>query len=76
MDRSEIKSKKEENLIGSSVLAFILVGALIVIIFQLFQAFNNEPIVGWYFYFNIIGYTWGLFFVSMLLFFTIKNLIE
>ena len=61
MDKGEIKSKKEENLIGSSVLAFILVGALIVIIFQLFQALGSEPIVGWYFYFNIIGYTWDCF---------------
>ena len=76
MDKSDIKSKEKESKIGHSVLLFILAGVLIFMIFGLIKSFNTKPITEWYFYFNIIGYSWGFIFVSIFIFFTIRNLIK
>ena len=76
MDKSDIKSKEKENNIGNLVLLFNFLGVLIFMIFGLIKSFNTKPITEWYFYFNIIGYSWGLIFVSIFIFFTIKNLIK
>ena len=76
MDKSDIKSKEKENNIGNLVLLFNFIGVLIFMIFGLIKTFNTKPITEWYFYFNIIGYSWGLIFVSIFIYFTIKNLIK
>ena len=76
MDKSDIKSKEKENNIGNLVLLFNFIGVLIFMIFGLIKTFNTKPITEWYFYFNIIGYSWGLIFVSIFLFFTVRNLIK
>ena len=76
MDKSDIKSKEKENNIGNLVLLFNFIGVLIFMIFGLIKTFNTKPITEWYFYFNIIGYSWGLIFVSIFIFFTIKILIK
>tara|TARA_B100000945_G_scaffold117524_1_gene93395 strand:- start:504 stop:740 length:237 start_codon:yes stop_codon:yes gene_type:complete len=74
MDKSDIKSKEQENELGNQVLALILIIALAFLIHQLFTSFNSEPFGEWYFYFSVIGYSWALIFVSILLFFTVRNL--
>ena len=74
MDKSDIKSKEEENKLGNQALVLILIVALAFIIHQLFTSFNSEPFGGWYFYFSVIGYSWALIFVSIFLFFTVRNL--
>ena len=76
MDKSDIKSKEKENNIGNLVLLFNFIGVLIFMIFGLIKTYNTKPITEWYFYFNIIGYSWGLIFVSIFIFFTIRNLIK
>ena len=76
MDKSDIKSKEKENNIGNLVLLFNFIGVLIFMIFGLIKTFNTKPITEWYFYFNIIGYSWGFIFVSIFIFFTIRNLIK
>ena len=76
MDKSDIKSKEKENNIGNLVLLFNFLGVLIFMIFGLIKSFNTKPITEWYFYFNIIGYSWGLIFISIFIFFTIRNLIK
>tara|TARA_Y100001968_G_C19413886_1_gene747870 strand:+ start:1035 stop:1265 length:231 start_codon:yes stop_codon:yes gene_type:complete len=76
MDKSDIKLKEEENNIGNWILAIIFTGLLAFMIFQLFSSFNEEPIVKWHYYYSIIGYAWGLIFVSIFLYFTIRNLIK
>ena len=76
MDKSDIKSKEEESNLGNWILAINFAVVLIFMIFQLFKSFNEEPISKWHYYFSIIGYGWGLIFVSIALFFTIKNLIK
>ena len=76
MDKSDIKSKEKENNIGNLVLLFNFIGVLIFMIFGLIKSFNTKPINEWYFYFNIIGYSWGLIFISIFIFFTIRNLIK
>ena len=74
MDKSDIKLKEEENKLGNKVLVFILTGTLIIIIYRLFSSFDSEQFGEWYFYFSIIGYSWALIFVSIFLFFTLRNL--
>ena len=74
MDKSDIKSKEEEKKLGHKALVLILIVALAFIIHQLFTSFNSEPFGGWYFYFSVIGYSWALIFVSIFLFFTVRNL--
>ena len=74
MDKSDIKSKEQENELGNQVLALILIIALAFLIHQLFTSFNSEQFGEWYFYFSVIGYSWALIFVSILLFFTVRNL--
>ena len=76
MDKSDIKSKEEESNLGNWILAINFGFVLIFMISQLFKSLNEEPIVKWHYYFSIIGYGWGLIFVSIFLFFTIKNLIK
>ena len=76
MNKSDIKSKEQESELGNYVLAIILIALLLFMVHQFFKSFNEEPIVKWHYYFNIIGYGWGLIFVSIFLFFTIKNLIN
>ena len=76
MDKSEIKSKEEENTLGNWILLPNLIGILIFMVFELFKSFNNETIGEWYFYFSVIGYSWGIIFVSIFLFFTVRNLIK
>ena len=76
MDKSDIKSKEKENNIGNLVLLFNFIGVLIFMIFGLIKSFNTKPITEWYFYFNIIGYSWGFIFVSIFIFLTIRNLIK
>jgi len=76
MYRDDIKSKEEESNLGNWILAINFTVVLIFMVFQLFKSFNEEPIVKWHYYFSIIGYAWGLLFVSIFLFFTIKNLIK
>ena len=76
MNKSDIKSKEQESDLGNYVLAINLIALLLLMVYQLFKSFNEEPIVKWHYYFNIIGYGWGLIFVSIFLFFTIKNLIN
>ena len=75
MNKSDIKSKEQESEFGNYVLAINLIAILLFMVFQFFKSFNEEPIVKWHYYFNIIGYGWGLIFVSIFLFFTIRNLI-
>ena len=75
MDKSYIRSRKEENILGNRILLFILVAALVFMIFQLFTSFNDEPYGDWHFYFSIIGYAWGIIFISVFLYFTIRNLL-
>ena len=75
MNKSDIKSKEQESDRGNYVLAINLIAVLLFMVYQFFKSFNEEPIVKWHYYFNIIGYGWGLIFVSIFLFFTIKNLI-
>ena len=76
MNKSDIKSKEQENNLGNWVLVINLIALLAFMVSQFFKSFNQEPIVKWHYYFNIIGYGWGLIFVSIFLFFTIKNLIS
>ena len=76
MNKSDIKSKEQESNLGNWVLVISLIALLAFMVSQFFQSFNQEPIVKWHYYFNIIGYGWGLIFVSIFLFFTIKNLIN
>ena len=76
MNKSDIKSKEQENNLGNWVLVISLIALLAFMVSQFFQSFNQEPIVKWHYYFNIIGYGWGLIFISIFLFFTIKNLIN
>ena len=76
MNKSDIKSKEQESDLGNYVLAINLIALLLFMIYQFFKSFNEEPIVKWHYYFNIIGYGWGLIFVSIFLFFTLKNLIN
>ena len=76
MDKSDIKSKAEESKLGNWILAVNFTVVLIFMIFLFFKSFNEEPISRWHYYFSIIGYGWGLIFVSLILFFTIKNLIK
>ena len=75
MIKSNIKSKERESNLGNYVLAINLIALLLFMVYQFFKSFNEEPIVKWHYYFNIIGYGWGFIFVSIFLFFTIKNLI-
>ncbi len=42
---------------------------------DLFTSFNDEPYGNWHFYFSIIGYAWGIIFISVFLYLTIKNLL-
>ena len=76
MNKSDIKSKEQENNLGNWVLVINLIALLAFMVSQFFKSFNQEPMVKWHYYFNIIGYGWGLLFVSIFLFFTIKNLIN
>ena len=76
MNKSDIKSKEQESNLGNWVLVISLIALLAFMVSQFFNSFNQEPIVKWHYYFNIIGYGWGLIFVSIFLFFTIKNLIN
>ena len=76
MNKIDIKSEEKESDLGNYVLAINLIVLLFFMIYQFFKSFNKEPIVKWHYYFNIIGYGWGLIFVSIFLFFTIKNLIN
>ena len=76
MNKSDIKSKEQESNLGNWVLVISLIALLAFMVSQFFQSFNQEPIVKWHYYFNIIGYGWGLIFISIFLFFTIKNLIN
>ena len=76
MNKSDIKSKEQENNLGNWVLVISLIALLVFMVSQFFKSFNQEPIVKWHYYFNIIGYGWGLIFISIFLFFTIKNLIN
>ena len=76
MNKSDIKSKEQESDLGNYVLAINLIAILLFMVYQFFKSFNEEPIVKWHYYFNIIGYGWGLIFVSIFLFFTLKNLIN
>ena len=76
MNKIDIKSEEKESDLGNYVLAINLIALLLFMIYQFFKSFNKEPIVKWHYYFNIIGYGWGLIFVSIFLIFTIKNLIK
>ena len=76
MNKSDTKSKEQESNLGNWVLAINLIALLLFMVYQFLKSFNEEPIVKWHYYFNIIGYGWGLLFVSIFLFFTIKNLIN
>ena len=76
MNKSDIKSKEQESNLGNWVLAINLIVLLFFMVYQFLKSFNEEPIVKWHYYFNIIGYGWGLLFVSIFLLFTIKNLIN
>ena len=76
MNKSDIKSKEQESNLGNWVLVINLIALLAFMVSQFFKSFNQEPIVRWHYYFNIIGYGWGLIFISIFLFFTIKNLIN
>ena len=76
MDRGDIKSKEEESNLGNWILAINFTIVLVFMVSQFFKSFNEEPIVKWHYYFSIIGYGWGLIFVSIFLFFTLKNLIK
>ena len=76
MNKSDIKSKEQESNLGNWVLAINLIALLFFMVYQFLKSFNEELIVKWHYYFNIIGYGWGLIFVSIFLFFTIKNLIS
>ena len=76
MNKSDAKSKEKESNLGNWVLAINLIALFLLMVYQFLKSFNEEPIVKWHYYFNIIGYGWGLIFVSIFLFFTIKNLIS
>ena len=76
MNESDIKSKDQESNLGNWVLVISLIALLAFMVSQLVKSFYQEPIVKWHYYFNIIGYGWGLLFVSIFLLFTIKNLIN
>ncbi len=76
MNKSNIKSKEQESNLGNWVLAINLIVLLFFMVYQFLKSFNEEPIVKWHYYFNIIGYGWGLLFVSIFLFFTLKNVIN
>ena len=76
MDENEITLEKNQSNIGNLVVALSLVLILVYMVSQLYEAFIAEPITKWYFYMNIIGYAWGLIFVSLLLYYTVKNLID
>ena len=76
MDQNEVTLEKKQSKIGNLVVALSLMLILVYMVSQLSEAFNSEPITKWYFYMNIIGYAWGLIFVSLLLYYTIKNLIK
>ena len=76
MNKSNIKSKDQKGNLGNWVLAINLIVLLLFMVYQFLKSFNEEPIVKWHYYFNIIGYGWGLLFVSIFLLFTIKNLIN
>jgi len=76
MNKGDIKSKEQESNLGNWVLVINLIALLAFMVSQFFKSFNQEPMVKWHYYFNIIGYGWGLIFISIFLFFTIKNLIN
>tara|TARA_B100000927_G_scaffold276249_1_gene256885 strand:- start:142 stop:381 length:240 start_codon:yes stop_codon:yes gene_type:complete len=76
MNKSDIKSKEQESNLGNWVLVINLIALLAFMVSQFFKSFDQEPIVKWHYYFNIIGYGWGLIFISIFLFFSIKNLIN
>ena len=76
MNKSDIESKEQESNLWNWVLVINLIALLAFMVSQFFKSFNQEPIVKWHYYFNIIGYGWGLIFISIFLFFTIKNLIN
>ena len=76
MNKSNIKSKEQESNLGNWVLVINLIALLAFMVSQFFKSFDQEPIVKWHYYFNIIGYGWGLIFISIFLFFSIKNLIN
>ena len=76
MNKSDTKSKEQESNLGNWVLAINLIALLLIMVYEFLKSFNEEPIVKWHYYFNIIGYGWGLIFVSIFLYFTIKNLIS
>ena len=76
MNKSDIKSKEKESNLGNWVLVINLIALLAFMVSQFFKSFDQEPIVKWHYYFNIIGYGWGLIFISIFLLFSIKNLIN
>ena len=76
MDENEITLEKKQSKIGNLVVALSLMLILVYMVSQLYEAFIAEPITKWYFYMNIIGYAWGLIFVSLLLYYTVRNLID
>tara|TARA_Y100000768_G_scaffold250157_1_gene190016 strand:- start:107 stop:346 length:240 start_codon:yes stop_codon:yes gene_type:complete len=76
MNKSDIKSKEQESNLGNWVLVINLIALLAFMVSQFFKSFDQEPIVKWHYYFNIIGYGWGLIFISIFLLFSIKNLIN
>ena len=76
MDENEITLEKKQTKIGNLVVALSLMLILVYMVSQLSETFNSEPINKWYFYMNIIGYAWGLIFISLLLYYTIKSLIK
>ncbi len=73
---SEFKSKEQKSDLGNYILVINLIALLFFMVYQFLKSFNEEPIVKWHYYFNFIGYGWGLIFISIFLFYTIKNLIN
>ena len=71
MNKSDIKSKEQESELGNYVLAINLIALLLFMVYQFFKSFNEEPIVKWHYYFNIIGYGWGLLNVEIFTFFSV-----
>ena len=76
MDRSYIKSEKRATKIGLYVLFFNFLTIFIWLIYELFESFNSEPDYRWEFSFSIIGITFGLIFVGLILFAISRKLIE
>ena len=68
MDMIDTKSKKEGNNLGNWILVINFTVVLVFMVSQFFKSFDEEPIVKWHYYFSIIGYGWGLIFVSIFLF--------